>query len=93
MPLSELAQRLECSERTARRYWAEPREQYELRSLQRSAPWLVEGISRSTWYRRRKEAALSPAEATAEDPDFGPAVEQELTSPSSSQQGGGDGRQ
>ena len=47
-----LARYLKTSIRTARRIWAEPRPDYELRSTARSAPWEREGISRATWYRR-----------------------------------------
>lgn len=42
------------SDRGVRRYWAEPRRDYEKRSFRRNQPWLAEGISRSTWYRRKK---------------------------------------
>jgi hypothetical protein len=52
-----LAARLKTSVRTARRIWAEPRADYELRSKMRSAPWETEGISRATWYRRRNGAS------------------------------------
>ena len=44
------------SARTIRRYVAEPREDYEARSLSRTAPWMAEGVSRATWYRRLKAA-------------------------------------
>jgi hypothetical protein len=30
-----------------------PRRQYEAASIERSKPWIAEGISRRTWYRRR----------------------------------------
>jgi hypothetical protein len=50
-----LAKALKRSKRTARRVWAEQRHTYEMRSLMRAAPWESEGISRSTWYRRRKK--------------------------------------
>jgi len=48
-----LARHLRTSVRTARRVWAEPRADYELRSTARNAPWETEGISRATWYRRQ----------------------------------------
>ena len=51
--LAALAERLGLSLRQARRLWAEPRAEYEGRSLARLKPWLAEGISRATWYRRR----------------------------------------
>jgi hypothetical protein len=49
-----LAARLNSSVRTAQRAWAEPRAQYEARSLSRQKPWEVEGVPRSTWWRRRR---------------------------------------
>jgi hypothetical protein len=49
-----LAARLRASVRTARRVWAEPRSLFEARSLSSSKPWQAEGVSRSTWYRRRQ---------------------------------------
>jgi hypothetical protein len=51
---AELASRLGTSVRTARRVWAEPRAQYEGRSLLRTAPWQSLGVSRATWYRRQR---------------------------------------
>ena len=60
-----LATRLKTSVRTARRIWAEPRADYELRSAVRNEPWRDEGINRSTWYRRRarKKRFANPGEA------------------------------
>lgn len=40
---------------------AVPRHQYEAGSAQAAKPWIAEGISRATWYRRR--ANLLPSEA------------------------------
>lgn len=43
-----------------------PRKQYEGQSISRQKPWIVEGISRATWYRRRETSAAnetSPATA------------------------------
>ena len=52
--LEVLAGRLQRSKRTARRVWAERRAEYEAASLARTRPWEAEGISKSTWYRRRQ---------------------------------------
>jgi len=54
--LAALAERLGVSLRQARRLWAEPRAEYEGRSLARLKPWQAEGISRATFYRRRTRA-------------------------------------
>lgn len=60
---AELALRLGTSVRTARRVWAEPRAEYEVHSLMRMAPWRSQGVSRATWYRRRRriQAKRGPA--------------------------------
>lgn len=55
---AEVAQILGCSRRNARRYHATPRHQYEANSLSRKQPWEAMGISRSTWYRRKKAGLL-----------------------------------
>lgn len=39
---------------------AKPRSQYEKESISRTKPWITEGVSRRTWYRRR---ALSSSDA------------------------------
>ena len=49
-----IANALSISERTVRRYSARPRVDFVENSVQRVKPWLVEGISRATWYRRRR---------------------------------------
>jgi hypothetical protein len=49
-----IAKALDISERTVRRYSAQPRVDLEENSVERAKPWLVEGISRATWYRRRR---------------------------------------
>jgi hypothetical protein len=55
MTAAELGQRLGgLSARSARRYWAEPRENYVRERKANSAPWAQEGVSRATWYRRQK---------------------------------------
>jgi hypothetical protein len=66
--LAELARRLGLSLRQARRLWAEPREDYLNRSLSKVRPWIDQGVSRATWYRRRRKAARPDAadEARAE---------------------------
>ena len=43
------------SSRQIRRLAAEPREEYEARGVSRNEPWEKQGISRATWYRRRKD--------------------------------------
>jgi len=55
---AEVAQILGCSERNARRYNAVPRADYEANSLSRTRPWEDLGISRRTWYQRRKAGIL-----------------------------------
>jgi hypothetical protein len=46
---------------------AKPRQIYESESISRAKPWLDQGISRATWYRRNRETGLvaetSPATA------------------------------
>lgn len=38
-----------------RKQGAVPRAEYEAKSINRAKPWIAEGISRATWYRRRRE--------------------------------------
>lgn len=40
---------------------AKPRHEYEAQSISRRKPWTAEGISRATWYRRRRET-IAPSE-------------------------------
>jgi hypothetical protein len=56
---AELGATVGRSARTVRRHIAQPRAEYEAQSLARSKPWEAEGISRMTWYRRRKVATQS----------------------------------
>jgi hypothetical protein len=49
-----LAARMGTCPRTIRNHVAEPRCDYEARSIARLKPWLASGISRATWYRRRR---------------------------------------
>lgn len=51
-----LAIRMQKSPRTIRNYAAEPRTEYEARSVERAQPWVALGISRRTWYRRCRAA-------------------------------------
>lgn len=37
-----------------------PRAEYEQHSLSRSKPWIDEGISRASWYRRKRETTTFP---------------------------------
>lgn len=50
----KLAKALGVTPRSARRYQAEPRHDYETNSKAKLMPWALEGISRATWFRRRK---------------------------------------
>lgn len=40
-----------------------PRKQYEQQSLSQQKPWIAEGISRATWYRRQRETS-APSETS-----------------------------
>lgn len=40
--------------RRRREAGAVPRDQYEANSISRAEPWKLEGVSRATWYRRRR---------------------------------------
>ncbi|QNT60410.1 HTH domain protein (plasmid) [Neisseria musculi] len=51
----ELAEKFKCSQVTIRKYWAQDRADYLAEnSISRDKPWEHLGISRATWYRRRK---------------------------------------
>lgn len=50
----ELAEKFDMCERTVRRWWAQPREEYEANSLSKTEPWKQLGMSRRTWYRKGK---------------------------------------
>ena len=52
--VQSLANKVGVSARTIRRYAARSRQEYEAESLERSAPWDIEGVSRATWFRRRR---------------------------------------
>jgi hypothetical protein len=58
MSAADLAKRLGISPRRVRAYWAECRVGYEARSLSRQRPWELEGVSRRTWYRRRRAEVI-----------------------------------
>jgi hypothetical protein len=50
---------------------AVPRAQYEAKSINRAKPWLDEGISRATWYRRQRATGIgneTPHETTPRTP-------------------------
>jgi hypothetical protein len=55
---AEVAEILGRSERTARRYVAQPRAEYEASSTERAAPWAAMGISRRTYYRQKAAGKL-----------------------------------
>lgn len=59
----EIAERLGVSPRTVRRYMAQPRADYEAKSLTRAKPWEGLGMSRATWYRHGKPQAFEVSEA------------------------------
>jgi len=44
-----------ASERTAQRYWAQQRAEYEATSLMKTKPWEECGVSRATWYRQQRD--------------------------------------
>jgi hypothetical protein len=46
--------RTECQRERRRREGVVTRAVYEARSLAKAEPWLAEGVSRRTWFRRRK---------------------------------------
>lgn len=51
----DIANVLNRSARTARRYKARVKKQQGVTTLSKSKPWEVEGMSRATWYRGRKK--------------------------------------
>jgi predicted transcriptional regulator len=55
----EIAEKLDVSERTVRRYIALPRTEYEANSISSTKPWEALGMSRSTWYRKGKPLPVS----------------------------------
>lgn len=66
MKAKEMAEKFGVSVRTVQRIFAEPREEYLAKSVNKSKPWEYLGISRATWYRKGKpegkaaEAKLKP---------------------------------
>jgi len=54
----DVAQILGCTKRNARNYHAVSRAQYEANSLSRKKPWNALGISRATYYRRKRAGLL-----------------------------------
>jgi len=55
---ADVAQILGCTKRNARNYHAVLRAQYEANSLSRKKPWEALGISRATYYRRKRKGLL-----------------------------------
>lgn len=51
---AQLAKELGVNIKTVYKYTAEPRADYEAKSINRNKPWEYFGISRATWYRRGK---------------------------------------
>lgn len=51
---AQLAKELGVNIKTVYKYTAEPRKDYESKSINRNKPWEDFGISRATWYRRGK---------------------------------------
>jgi hypothetical protein len=49
----------ERAEKQRREAGAKPRAEYEAQSANRTKPWLKEGISKATWYRRKKQNETS----------------------------------
>lgn len=54
MKAKEMAEKFGVSVRTVQRIFAEPREEYLAKSVNKSKPWEALGMSRATWYRRGK---------------------------------------
>jgi response regulator of citrate/malate metabolism len=61
----EMAEKVGCSPRTIRKYWAIPRAEYEANALTKSMPWAAVGMSRATWYRHGKPTQQPTKEAQA----------------------------
>jgi hypothetical protein len=66
MAAGQIAEIINRSKRTARRYKATPRAEYEANSAERAAPWKALGISRRTYY-RREAAGEAPRPGKAGD--------------------------
>jgi hypothetical protein len=62
----ELAAKFGKTQRTIRNYVAEPRADYEARSVEQTKPWVALGISRRTWYRRNRQRFGRPVSVTAQ---------------------------
>jgi hypothetical protein len=54
------AKKRASAERWRRKAGKKPRQAYLANALSRTKPWKMEGISRSTWYRRRRETSPYP---------------------------------
>ena len=67
MTAEDLAEQRKAKDRERKRLkraGAKPRHLYEADSLSSRKPWLVEGISRRTWERRRRKAGVASVSAT-----------------------------
>ena len=62
-PMHDFVAATSRTPRTIRRHVAEPRTEYEARSLSRAQPWVAAGISRSTWYRRQRLSSKKGCQA------------------------------
>jgi hypothetical protein len=49
---------------------AQPRAEYESKSLSRTKPWEAEGMSRGTWYRKGRETSVSTIRINMSRPDL-----------------------
>lgn len=54
VPMDVFVRETGRSARTIRRYVAMRRNDFLAQSIERAAPWRLQGVSRSTWYRRRR---------------------------------------
>jgi hypothetical protein len=51
------ARKRQAKRQQRRKQGIKPRAEYEQHSINRAKPWIAEGISRRTWYRRQQQAA------------------------------------
>jgi hypothetical protein len=66
-----LSEALKISSSQAKKLTSKPRKEYEKNSLSQLKPWVAEGVSRRTWYRRQKQRGTS---APSANPDRYPTV-------------------
>jgi len=62
------ARRRDAKRLKGRKAGAKPRDEYEAGSAERLKPWVVEGVSRRTWYRRRLSPEATPQQPSSETP-------------------------